>query len=74
MLPVENAVETALTVLKSSTTDTFYRQNAWDLIRTFLVASISLDDDQQKMKSLFFNSAYATHSLLFVLQKYKLSL
>ena len=54
MLPVEQAVETALSVLRSTTTaDVFYRQHAWDAVRSYLVASINLDDDEQTQTYLF---------------------
>jgi len=57
MLPVEQTVETALAVLRAtSTAELFYRQHAWDAVRCYLVASINLDDGEQ-MQTYFF-----THS------------
>jgi len=54
MLPVEQAMDTALGVLRAAaTTELFYRQHAWDAVRCYLVASISLDDDEQ-MQTYFF--------------------
>jgi len=54
MLPVEQAVDTALSVLRSTTTaELFYRQHAWDTVRSYLVASINLDDDEH-MQMYFF--------------------
>jgi len=56
MLPVESSIEAAFNVLKSPSVETFYRQSAWDLIRCFLIACISLEDDLQKMNYLFCNA------------------
>jgi transformation/transcription domain-associated protein len=55
MLPVESAIDVAFNVFKSPTAEAFYRQSAWELIRCFLIASMNLDDDFQKLNHLFFN-------------------
>uniref|UniRef100_UPI00359021B0 transformation/transcription domain-associated protein-like n=1 Tax=Myxine glutinosa TaxID=7769 RepID=UPI00359021B0 len=43
-LPMEKAIETALDFLKSASTEPYYWRQAWDVVRCFLVAMMSLDD------------------------------
>ena len=52
-LPVEKAIDAALTALKSSTTDTYVRRQAWELIRCFLVSVMNLEDDKATLDNLF---------------------
>jgi len=61
MLPVEQTVDTALSVLRSTTTvELFYRQHAWDAVRSYLVASINLNDDEH-MQTYFFTHPRYVH-------------
>ena len=65
LLPVEQAVETALSALRSTTTaELFYRQHAWDTVRSYLVASINLEDDEHMQTYFFTHPRFAD---LFVL-------
>ena len=52
-LPSEKSIEVALTALKSSSTDTYYRKHAWEVIKCYLVATMNLDDDKQALTHLF---------------------
>lgn len=57
-LPVQKVIETALTTLKTSTSDPFYRRQAWEVIRDFLVASIQLDDSKFSLLTLFSHPSF----------------
>ncbi|XP_035826346.1 transformation/transcription domain-associated protein isoform X2 [Aplysia californica] len=57
-LPVEKAVEAALTTLKSSLTDSFHPRQAYDLIRCFLISVMNLDDEKQMMMHLFSHPSF----------------
>lgn len=52
-LPVAKVIDTAMTALKTSTSDPFYRRQAWEVIRCFLVASIQLQDKKSALQTLF---------------------
>ena len=52
-LPVEKAIEVAFEALKSSNTEAFYRKQAWEVIKCYLVASMNLDDDKVTLSHLF---------------------
>jgi len=61
VLPVEHAVDTALGVLRSTTTtELFYREHAWDTVRSYLVASVSLEDDEQMQMYFFRHPTYGS--------------
>jgi transformation/transcription domain-associated protein len=45
-LPVAKVIETAFNAMKSSSTDPFYRRQAWEAVKCYLVASLNLDDDK----------------------------
>ncbi|XP_057681924.1 transformation/transcription domain-associated protein isoform X2 [Corythoichthys intestinalis] len=51
-LPMEKAIETALDCLKSANTEPYYRRQAWEVIRCFLVAMTSLDDNKHALYQL----------------------
>ncbi|KAF0288488.1 Transformation/transcription domain-associated protein [Amphibalanus amphitrite] len=63
-LPIDKAIETAYATLKSSTSDPYYRRQSWKLIRAFLVASISLDDDRDSMYKLLSHPSFHTGDVL----------
>ncbi|XP_034936834.1 transformation/transcription domain-associated protein [Chelonus insularis] len=44
--PVEQVIETAFSALKSSTTDSFYRRQCWEIINSYLLASLQLNDSK----------------------------
>ncbi|KAI0213609.1 Transformation/transcription domain-associated protein [Lamellibrachia satsuma] len=52
-LPAEEAINVALNALKSSSTDTYYRKQAWIIVKCFLVSTTNLDDDKQSLTNLF---------------------
>ena len=47
------AVESALNALKSSSTEAYYRKQAWEVVKCFLVSVMNLDDDKQSLLHLF---------------------
>ncbi|XP_044312545.1 transcription-associated protein 1 isoform X1 [Drosophila rhopaloa] len=51
--PVDEAIESALRALGSNSTDQFYRRQSWEVIRCFLAAFISLDDEKHILLKLF---------------------
>ncbi|XP_033841268.1 transformation/transcription domain-associated protein [Periophthalmus magnuspinnatus] len=51
-LPMEKAIETALDCLKSANTEPYYRRQAWEVIKCFLVAMTSLDDNKLTLYQL----------------------
>lgn len=46
------AIETALDCLKSANTEPYYRRQAWEVIKCFLVAMTSLDDNKHSLYQL----------------------
>ncbi|KAK2172769.1 hypothetical protein NP493_930g01023 [Ridgeia piscesae] len=52
-LPTEQAINVALNALKSSSTDAYYRKQAWIIVKCFLVSTTNLDDDKQSLTNLF---------------------
>ncbi|XP_077870553.1 transformation/transcription domain-associated protein [Saccoglossus kowalevskii] len=59
-LPVHKVIETALNALKSASTDAFYRRQAWEVVKGFIVSAMNLDDDKNIMYQIlshqrFFN-------------------
>ncbi|CAH1788418.1 unnamed protein product [Owenia fusiformis] len=57
-LPVEKSIEVALGALKSSSTEAFYRKQAWDMIRCYLVSMMNLEDDKQALTQLFTHPSF----------------
>uniref|UniRef100_A0A8C4N9A3 Uncharacterized protein n=1 Tax=Eptatretus burgeri TaxID=7764 RepID=A0A8C4N9A3_EPTBU len=57
-LPMEKAIETALDCLKSASTEPYYRRQAWEVIRCFLVAMMSLDDSKIPLHQLLSHSSF----------------
>ena len=57
-LPVEKAIDAALSALKCSSTDTYYRKQAWELIKCFLVSVMNLEDDKLTLDNLFNHPRY----------------
>ncbi|KAH8404548.1 hypothetical protein KR009_006495 [Drosophila setifemur] len=51
--PVDEAIESAFRALGSNSTDQFYRRQSWEVIRCFLAAFISLDDEKHTLLKLF---------------------
>ncbi|KAL5007444.1 hypothetical protein ScPMuIL_016250 [Solemya velum] len=62
-LPVEKAIEAAATALKCSSTETYYRLQAWELIKCFLVSVMNLEDDKHTLTNLFTHSSFTEKSV-----------
>lgn len=56
--PIDKVIETAINALKSSTTEPFYRRQSWEVIRCYLSASLSLEDDKHTLQKLFMHSSF----------------
>ncbi|CAH1110190.1 unnamed protein product [Psylliodes chrysocephalus] len=56
--PVSKVIETAFNALKQSSTDPFYRKQAWEVINCYLTASRSLDDDENTLINLFLHPSF----------------
>ncbi|KAL7293008.1 hypothetical protein TKK_0013455 [Trichogramma kaykai] len=56
--PVEKVIETAVNALKTSSTDVFYRKQCWEVINSYLAASIKLDDDKATLHKFFSHSSF----------------
>ncbi|XP_072379030.1 transcription-associated protein 1 [Diabrotica undecimpunctata] len=56
--PVSKVIETAFNALKQSSTDPFYRKQAWEVINCYLTASRCLDDDENTLINLFLHPGF----------------
>ncbi|GAB6032800.1 hypothetical protein CHUAL_012003 [Chamberlinius hualienensis] len=63
-LPITKIIETAFNALKSSSTESFYRRQSWDVICCYLIASLKLDDEKHQMLQLFSHPSYTTGEIL----------
>lgn len=57
-LSVEKIIDTAVAALKQATTDPFYKKQSWEVIRSFLIASIKLDDNRFTIQKLFSHPSF----------------
>lgn len=62
--PVEHAIESAFKALSSNTTDQFYRRQSWEVIRCFLAAFISLDDEKHTLLKLFTHNDFVESNIM----------
>ena len=62
--PVDKVIETAFIALKTSTTDPFYWTQSWEVIRCYLVSSLSLDDDKYTLQKLFMHPSFLEGNIL----------
>uniref|UniRef100_A0A670KJU8 Transformation/transcription domain associated protein n=1 Tax=Podarcis muralis TaxID=64176 RepID=A0A670KJU8_PODMU len=62
-LPMEKAIETALDCLKSANTEPYYRRQAWEVIKCFLVAMMSLDDNKHALYQLLAHPNFTEKSI-----------
>ncbi|XP_053690427.1 transcription-associated protein 1 [Sabethes cyaneus] len=62
--PVDKVIETAFNALKTSTTDPFYWRQSWEVIRCYLSASISLDDDKHTLQKLFMHPSFTENNVV----------
>ena len=56
--PVNKVIETAFNALKSSSTDPFYWAQSWEVIRCYLSASITLNDEKHMLQKLFTHPSF----------------
>ncbi|XP_076468689.1 transformation/transcription domain-associated protein-like isoform X2 [Babylonia areolata] len=63
-LPVEKAIDSALTALKSNSTDSYHRRQAWELIKCFLVSVMNLEDDKSTLQHLFTHPSFSDKEIL----------
>ncbi|CAG9767854.1 unnamed protein product [Ceutorhynchus assimilis] len=56
--PVAKVMETAFNALKQSTTDPFYRKQAWEVINCYLTASRDLSDSKHTLINLFLHPSF----------------
>lgn len=61
--PVDKVIETAFSALKSGSTDPFYWRQSWEVIRCYLAASLSLDDDKHTLQKLFMHPSFVEGSI-----------
>ncbi|XP_046866072.1 transcription-associated protein 1 [Drosophila willistoni] len=62
--PVDEAIESAFRALSSNTTDQFYRRQSWEVIRCFLAAFISLDDEKHILLKLFTHADFVESNIM----------
>jgi len=62
--PVDYAIESAFKALSSNTTDQFYRRQSWEVIRCFLAAFISLDDEKHTLLKLFTHNDFVESNIM----------
>ncbi|XP_058123036.1 transcription-associated protein 1 [Anopheles ziemanni] len=60
---VDKVIETAFNALKCSTTDPFYWRQSWEVIRCYLAASITLDDDKYTLQKLFMHPSFTENNV-----------
>uniref|UniRef100_A0A3Q2UJ62 Transformation/transcription domain-associated protein n=1 Tax=Fundulus heteroclitus TaxID=8078 RepID=A0A3Q2UJ62_FUNHE len=56
---MQQAIETALDCLKSANTEPYYRRQAWEVIKCFLVAMTSLEDNKHALYQLLSHPSFA---------------
>ncbi|XP_038044323.1 transformation/transcription domain-associated protein-like isoform X2 [Patiria miniata] len=59
-LPVCKVVETALNKLKSPSTEPYYRRQAFEVVRHFIISMMNLDDNKQAVHQLLTHSSMTT--------------
>ena len=58
-LPVKKVIETAFNALKSSSTEPgFYRKQCWEVIKSYLVAALQVDDDKSMLLKLLSHTSF----------------
>lgn len=61
---VEKVIETAFNALKQSSTDPYYRKQAWEVIYCYLTASLNLNDNKDAIISLFLHPSFQDPSTI----------
>nr|NP_001303335.1 Nipped-A, isoform F [Drosophila melanogaster]ABI31023.2 Nipped-A, isoform F [Drosophila melanogaster] len=62
--PVDEAIKSAFRALGSNSTDQFYRRQSWEVIRCFLAAFISLDDEKHMLLKLFTHVDFVENKIM----------
>ena len=58
-LPVKKVIQVAFNALKSSSTEPgFYRKQCWEVIKSYLVAALQLDDDKSTLLKLLAHTSF----------------
>ncbi|PIK62231.1 putative transformation/transcription domain-associated protein [Apostichopus japonicus] len=57
-------IETALNKLKSPATEGFYRRQAWEVVRHFIIGMIDLTDDMKAVHQLFQNHGFKSGDIM----------
>lgn len=76
-LPVHKIIESALTTLKKSASDPFYRRQAWEVVRDFINASIMLDENKKNLANLLMHPSFqdgpiASHNIIYKMSRHHL--
>lgn len=61
--PVDKVIETAFIALKTSSTDPFYWAQSWEVIRCYLAASITLNDEKHMLQKLFTHPSFTESNI-----------
>lgn len=56
--PVHKVMETALTTLKNASVEPFYLTESWNVVRFYLAATMSLEDDHKTLCNLFTHESF----------------
>ncbi|XP_077979126.1 transformation/transcription domain-associated protein-like [Glandiceps talaboti] len=62
-LPVQKAIETALNALKSASTDAFYRRQAWEVVKGFIVSALNTDDERHTMYQILSHQSFSARDI-----------
>lgn len=63
-LPVDKIIETAFTALKCSGTDSFYRKQCWEVIKSFLIAHITpLPSEKYNLHRFFTHPSFTQNEI-----------
>ena len=57
-LPVEKIIDVAFSALKTSNTDPWYRQQCWEVIRSFIIGSMIKDTDKAMLLKLLTHPSF----------------
>ncbi|XP_070565955.1 transformation/transcription domain-associated protein-like isoform X2 [Ptychodera flava] len=62
-LPVQKVIETALNSLKSASTDAYYRRQAWEVVKGFIVSALNRDDDKYTMHKILSHHSFTSSDI-----------
>ncbi|KAB7505950.1 Transformation/transcription domain-associated protein [Armadillidium nasatum] len=58
MLPIDKIIDAALVALRASSTESWYRQQCWEVIRGFLIGSLQIDEDRFMVSKLLTHPSF----------------